>query len=76
MVCELEPARAVEPLRSHTETAVCHHCFRQKKVDLRTFRRQEMCHKSVIIHERATNVCILYTCIDNVPKQCAELLYT
>ena len=33
--------------------------FAQKKVALRTFRRQEKCFKCVIIHERPTNVCIL-----------------
>ena len=74
--CELESAQAAAHLRGHTETAVWRLCLSQKKVDLRTFRRQ-----CVIIDERAIYIYIyihLYVHtvrIDNVPKLCAELLY-
>ena len=61
-VCKLESV-VVASLRGHTETAVWRHCWRQKKVDLHTFRRQEKCFQFVIIHERATNVCILHVLI-------------
>ena len=37
-ICELELVRALAPLHGHTETTV----WRQMKVDLRTFRRQEI----------------------------------
>ena len=73
-ICQLESAKEVAPLHGHTNTAVWRHSLRQKKVDLRTFRRQEKCFKCVTIHERATNVCILYVLI--IPKQYDELLYT
>ena len=47
------------------------HCLRQKKVDLRTFRRQEKCFKCVIIHERARNV---YMYLNNVLSCCAHII--
>ena len=64
-ICELDLAQVVA-----SETAVWWNCLRQKKVDLRTFRRQEKCFECVIIHEKL-QMCA-YCSIDNVPKQCAE----
>ncbi len=57
---ELESEQAVAPLHGHAGTAVWRHCLRQKKGDL---RRQEKFSKCIIIHEVATNVCILYVLI-------------
>ena len=56
---ELESEQAVAPLRGHAGTAVWRHCLRQKKGDLRIPTSGKV-FKCIIIHEGATNVCILY----------------
>ena len=60
-ICKLESVQAVANLRGHTETAVCPHCLRQKKVDLGTFRRQEKCFQCVIIDMKELNMCAYCT---------------
>ncbi len=44
-----------------------------KRKEICAFRRQEKLFKCIIIHEGA-HMCAYTVRIDNVPKQCAELL--
>ena len=70
-ICELDSEQAVAPLRGHTETAAQ---FASKES---RFAHSDVRKSSInvlfIIHERATNVCILYvwiTYLNNVLGCC------
>ena len=68
-------SQVVAHLRGHAGTAVWRHCLRQKKGDL---RRQEKFFKCIIIHEGATNLCILFVLImylNNVLSCCRAALH-
>ena len=70
-LCNLESAQAVAPLRGHTETAMCRHSRESRFANILTAVKV-LC---VILHERATDLCILYVLmmyLNNVLSCCKQ----
>ena len=69
-ICEIESAQAVAPQKLRCGATVC---VKRKSICVHFDIRKSALN--VLLYMKELQICAYYS-IDNVPKQCAELLYT
>ena len=71
-ICELESAQEEAPQKPRCGATVC---VQRKSICVR-FKGQEKCFLKMCYYTRKSYKFVHIVCIDNVPRQCPELLYT